>query len=372
MAFYPPPPNFELHPPLEPQWFPRPITDTIESSLDILERLEEDRRRRLRHIANVPARMPIGLGGTEDQHARKNNNSTAANSSVSPKPNHNSARASNYGRYRYYPPPEITSTEDTLSLHRSYAAANASTNSPLVTGRSRERKNHQQRRGGSAGNIHHRSRSTSRSPTSHPQRRDLHTPTDGIGTVHATATTAIHRDDYSSSPSSSIEGGRFLNSFHHSSSSALMLFTSPPLDPRAGGGGRRMSGAAATTPGRSNHSMRSPWMMHPQPQQSLSSSSVDWSDILMSTPHLNHALHQQQQRRHPHHPGDTTMISSSSFAANYNDDDNEATMTMMMDETDLITPPAMTTTTSTVNDHGGDGSVRRSQRQRRRRRRDWE
>src|SRR5210317_1790421 len=101
MAFYTPPPTFELPRTTEPQWFPRPITDTIESSLDQLERLEEDRRRRLRNIANVAARIPIGLGGTED---RAGTTGAAGGSGVSPKPNNLSSRPSNYGRYRYYPP----------------------------------------------------------------------------------------------------------------------------------------------------------------------------------------------------------------------------------------------------------------------------
>ena len=59
------PPSFEPNTPCEPQWFPRCISDSIESSADLLERLEEDRKRRLRSIANVSARTPIGLGGVK-------------------------------------------------------------------------------------------------------------------------------------------------------------------------------------------------------------------------------------------------------------------------------------------------------------------
>jgi len=99
------PPSFEPNTPCEPQWFPRCISDSIESSADLLERLEEDRKRRLRSIANVSARTPIGLGGVEDR---------GPGSAHSPKPK--SGNNNDYSKYRYYPP----STESAAELHTSY------------------------------------------------------------------------------------------------------------------------------------------------------------------------------------------------------------------------------------------------------------
>ena len=101
------PPSFEPNTPCEPQWFPRPITDSIESSVDLLERLEEDRKRRLTGIANVAAITPIGLGGCEDRHGGSANHS-------SPKPK--SGNNNDYSKYRYYPPVEDVAA----SLHTSY------------------------------------------------------------------------------------------------------------------------------------------------------------------------------------------------------------------------------------------------------------
>ena len=111
------PPSFEPTGPREPQWFPRPITDSIESSLDLLERLEEDRKRRLRGIANVNARLPIGMeGGGEGSN----------NTSLSPKVP-SGVGPNNYSRYRYYPPPESGSgrlesmaTPSITSVHALY------------------------------------------------------------------------------------------------------------------------------------------------------------------------------------------------------------------------------------------------------------
>ena len=107
------PPSFEPNTPCEPQWFPRCISDSIESSADLLERLEEDRKRRLRSIANVSARTPIGLGGVEDR---------GPGSGHSPKPK--SGNNNDYSKYRYYPP----STESAADLHTSYT-----TNERLTT-----------------------------------------------------------------------------------------------------------------------------------------------------------------------------------------------------------------------------------------------
>ena len=374
--YYPTPPSVELHTTREQQWFPRPITDTIESSLDHLERVEEDRRRRLRSIANVAARVPIGIGGTEDR-GNGGAGTTAAN--VSPKPN----KPGNYGRYRYYPPPEETPANESISLHRSYTttATPASSFSPLVTGRSRDRRRNNtaaasaaaqhSRRAGGASASRNRSRSTSHSP--HSQRRDLHTPTDFQSSA-AAAQPTVHMDHNNGSTTSNnsdnsgsssiIEGGRFLDSFNVSTSA--VLFLSPPFDPRAGGGqrGGRRSSIGSTTPSMNNS------MMH-----LYQHSSVDWS---MSTPHhttttlmnsssVSSSRQQQQQQQLQ---VDTTVEASSS------------TM-MMMDDADLITPPAMATSSSTTPaehasaQHGrgedvySQRSVRRSQRQRRRRR-DWE
>lgn len=85
---------FEPNSLVEEQWLPRPLSD-YESSLDAIERLEEDRRRRLRSIATVPARTAIGLSGIEDRgHA-------GSTSTHSPKPSGGGSNA--YNRYRHYP-----------------------------------------------------------------------------------------------------------------------------------------------------------------------------------------------------------------------------------------------------------------------------
>jgi hypothetical protein len=90
---------FEPNSIVEEQWLPRPLSD-YESSLDAIERLEEDRRRRLRSIATVPARTPIGLSGIEDRgHA-------GSTSTHSPKPSGGSS-SNAYNRYRHYPSPEV-------------------------------------------------------------------------------------------------------------------------------------------------------------------------------------------------------------------------------------------------------------------------
>jgi len=112
------PPSFEPNTPCEPQWFPRCISDSIESSADLLERLEEDRKRRLRSIANVSARTPIGLGGVEDR---------GPGSGHSPKPK--SGNNNDYSKYRYYPP----STESAAELHTSYTTNERLTTTPAVT-----------------------------------------------------------------------------------------------------------------------------------------------------------------------------------------------------------------------------------------------
>lgn len=209
------PPSFEPNSPREPQWFPRPITDSIESSLDLLERLEEDRERRLRSIRNVAARTPIGLGGIED-HGHPG---TAGN--LSPKPA--APGNNNYARYRYYPPP----SEASASLHASYQRTErflTSTPASVTTRRDR----------------HHRRGATPRSIAARggavvpPAREGAMTPVDGIGTAATPASIdrAYVEDSREATPR---RGDR---SFRSASSSA---FLSPPLDPRAGGGGRRLA-----------------------------------------------------------------------------------------------------------------------------------
>ena len=194
------PPSFEPNGPREPQWFPRPVTDSLESSLDLLERLEEDRTRRLRAIANVAARTPIGLGGVED---RAHGGST---SNLSPKAS--APGSNNYSRYRYYPPP----SEASASLHVSYRRSErlCPTTSPVTT------RNRHYRRGATP-----RSTTTSGTAMNGTTRDGATTPIDGIGS--ASVNDRAYVDD---------SGDTTL--FHQLSSSSP--FMSPPLDPRAGGG----------------------------------------------------------------------------------------------------------------------------------------
>ncbi|KAL9179454.1 hypothetical protein ACHAXT_008744 [Thalassiosira profunda] len=180
-------PTFEPSTPREPQWFPRPITDSIESSLDLLERLEEDRRRRLRGIANVAARTPIGLGGVEDRAH------SGAASHVSPKRGHGS---NNYSRHRYYPPP----SEASASLHASYHSDRLQMNATPASVTARSRARNRQR--------------NSRSPANTAGREGARTPADGAS-PGGHSRTSLDRGMYVADAST---------------------FASPPLDPRAGGG----------------------------------------------------------------------------------------------------------------------------------------
>mmetsp|Transcript_19472 Transcript_19472/g.35028 ORF Transcript_19472/g.35028 Transcript_19472/m.35028 type:complete len:298 (+) Transcript_19472:38-931(+) len=216
------PPSFEPNSPREPQWFPRPITDSIESSLDLLERLEEDRKRRLRSIANVAARTPIGLGGIEDHgHA-------GSTSNLSPKPA--APGNNNYSRYRYYPPP----SEASASLHTSYQRSDRfMTTTPASVTTRRDR--------------HYRRGMTPRSAVSSAtasamettMRDGARTPVDGIGTTTpaSNANDRAYVDDSRETP--------YRNNQSFRSTSSSVPFMSPPLDPRAGGGssvaaGRRL------------------------------------------------------------------------------------------------------------------------------------
>ncbi|KAL3789690.1 hypothetical protein HJC23_003891 [Cyclotella cryptica] len=90
------PPSLESHSPIEPQWFPRPITDSFESQLDQLERLEEDRKRRLRAIANVPAKNPIGFCGESIAHSPALPRNAAAPSLTNGNHRHNHNSYSQY------------------------------------------------------------------------------------------------------------------------------------------------------------------------------------------------------------------------------------------------------------------------------------
>lgn len=218
--------SFEPNTPCEPQWFPRPITDSIESSLDLLERLEEDRKRRLRSIANVVARTPIGLGGVEDR------GHTGSAGNLSPKPA--GAPANNaYSRYRYYPPPSDASA----SLHTSYQRTDrfmTTTPSSVTTRRDR-----QYRRGTTP-----RSTTVSSGAMDTTAMRDgARTPVDGIGTAATPA--ANDRAYMDDTQDTSYQRNQ---SFRSSSSS--IAFLSPPLNPRAGGG--------YSAVGRRQHAVRRP------------------------------------------------------------------------------------------------------------------
>lgn len=220
------PPSFEPNGPREPQWFARPITDSCESSLDLLERLEEDRKRRLRSIANVAARTPIGLGGVEDH----GHGGTASN--LSPKPA--APGNSNYSRYRYYPPP----SEASVSLHTSYQRSDrfVMTTTPASVTTRRDRN---YRRGMTP-------RSAAAASSMDTTMRDgARTPVDGIGTATPASNDRAYVDDSRETPH------RTHQSFRSISSS--VQFMSPPLDPRAGGGS---FAAAIRTPARG---MRSPY-----------------------------------------------------------------------------------------------------------------
>ena len=224
------PPSFPPSSIIEPQWFPRPITDSIESNLDLLERLEEDRKRRLRSIANVAARTPIGLGGVEDRaHAGSAGNQ-------SPKPV-GGGGANNYGRFRYYPP----NSESSASLHTSYQRGDASNNNGGGGGRlsttpasvTTRRGDRQYRRGTTPRQQQQQSSSSGGGggmDTTNATRDGTRTPVGGY-------TPVVNDRDYmnDSLESSSLHRHQHANSSFRSTTSSVN-FMSPPLDPRAGGG----------------------------------------------------------------------------------------------------------------------------------------
>lgn len=107
---------FEPNSLVEEQWLPRPLSD-YESSLDAIERLEEDRRRRLRSIATVPARTPIGMSGIEDRgHA-------GSTSTHSPKPSCGGGDSNAYNRYRHYPSVDMYRLATTVGQQPTSTAA---------------------------------------------------------------------------------------------------------------------------------------------------------------------------------------------------------------------------------------------------------
>eukprot|EP00569_Conticribra_weissflogii_P003822 CAMPEP_0171334608 /NCGR_PEP_ID=MMETSP0878-20121228/4771_1 /TAXON_ID=67004 /ORGANISM="Thalassiosira weissflogii, Strain CCMP1336" /LENGTH=268 /DNA_ID=CAMNT_0011835729 /DNA_START=216 /DNA_END=1023 /DNA_ORIENTATION=- len=72
---------------------PPPITDFRESTIDALERQEQDRKNRLHNIANVSARVPIGFGPGAAAQGGPPLSSLPGSASQS------------YTYHRYYPPP---------------------------------------------------------------------------------------------------------------------------------------------------------------------------------------------------------------------------------------------------------------------------
>ena len=225
------PPVFEPNGPVQEQWFPRPITDEIESPLDLLERMEEDRKRRLRAIARVPARTPIGLPSSssgDPPAAPAGGGPTAAG----PPPGHPAAAVgnANYGRYRYYPPPARDSGDGDANaalLHQTYSLDRLSSSpSPAVTGRSGERQ--EQRR---------RVRAARRP---NPRRSgESRTSIDTGASLSSAADSSADRGFVNDASYRSGGGGR----------ASISPVRSPAFDPRAGGGGgasRRSLGGAAS------------------------------------------------------------------------------------------------------------------------------
>jgi hypothetical protein len=209
---------FEPNSPQEPQWFPRPITDSIESSLDLLERLEEDRKRRLRNIATVAARTPIGLGSIEDRgHA-------GSASTHSTKPASCPGGANEYARYRHYPPLSLSAGAlSHTSYHRNDLLAMNS--SPmLVTTSVASRTNRQYRRGTAP-------RSTGGSSIATTAAATIRVDGGSARTLEADVSISdrcnMNVDD---TPETS------LHNCQRQLSSSSVMFASPSIDPRAGGG----------------------------------------------------------------------------------------------------------------------------------------
>ena len=216
------PPLFEPNGPCQAAWFPRPITDEIESPLDLLERLEEDRKRRLRAIAQVPARTPVGLQSSSSGDAGPGPSSSPGPGGGGPHHHGPAVGNANYGRYRYYPPARDGDGADASAvLHQTYSLDRLS---PSVTGRSGERQ--EQRR---------RVRAARRP---NPRRSGG----DGRASIDTGAS-------LSSAADSSADRGFVNDASYRSGAGGRPSFVrSPAFDPRAGGGGasRRSLGGAAS------------------------------------------------------------------------------------------------------------------------------
>ena len=328
------PPSFEPTTPREPQWFPRPITESIESSLDLIERLEEDRKRRLRNIANVPARTPIGLGGVEDRgHA----GGSASGCHQSPKPPPNSSMSggcNDYARYRYYPPLDalpsssasliLDTPSDLAALHESYTLGSTDNHqqhsmpSSSVTTRNRI-----YRRGATP-----RSASVASTTTTTTNNARLAGGTDyDEAEEDEDESVSMNIDESETTPHHRFLQRSSIQSSYYSSSSSVQ-FTSPPLDPRAGGG-RRIIHAS-------------------------SSSASATSTVRRQSPHPHHTLHSNPE----------------AAELNTNSDNGVLTST-----TEWITPPAITGALQTPNEHdhtGRDAYSQRGDTSQRRRRRWWD
>ena len=194
-------PSFKPNSLIEPQWFPRDITDTVESQLDQLERLEEARRQRLGSVANGAATTPIGL---HDSSA--SSDSRVAN--AVPGPNN---RRNLYSQYRYYPPPPQASSSS------NHAADGAIAPPSTATSSTRRR--------------HYRTAARTRSSNASEAAA---APTSSDDTTNNNLSHLSH--SHISHDRSSMDSIRGIGT---SFSVSSPLFNSPPLDPRGGGGGGR-------------------------------------------------------------------------------------------------------------------------------------
>ncbi|KAL7548086.1 hypothetical protein ACHAWF_011374 [Thalassiosira exigua] len=246
------PPHFEPNRPREDQWHPRPITDSIESKHDLLERLEEDRKRRLRAIAGVAARTPVGLGGgnagsAEDHHRNHHRGGRGHPhhaGSLSPKPSGAGAGAggaNDYARYRHYPPP----SEESASLHASYQRGQSQTERSITTTpasvTTRRFRRGVTSRSTATPHSHGAAAAAAASPndaTAPTPRDGARTPVDGIGT----ATPAADRAYLEESRETTTPYARRAGRRSHRPSPASSAFRSPALNPRAGGGSSARGG----------------------------------------------------------------------------------------------------------------------------------
>ncbi len=330
------PPSFEPTNPREPQWFPRPITESIESSLDLIERLEEDRKRRLRNIANVPARTPIGLGGVEDRgHA----GGSASGGHQSPKPpnsNMISGGCNDYARYRYYPPlvalPSSSSLaavlvdtpSDLAALHESYTRGSTDSQQQPIPSSSVITRNRIYRRGATP-----RSASVASTTTTTTNNARLVGGTnDDDEEDEEDESVSMNIDESETAPHHRYMQPSSIQSYYSSPSS--VQFTSPPLDPRAGGGGGRR-------------------IIH----ASSSSTAATSTARRQSHPHPHHTLHSNHEEAELNTNSDNGLLTS----------------------TEWITPPVITGALQTPNEQHGPGGSRDVYSQRRdtsqRRRRRW-